>query len=122
MLIPAQMTGKIAGVLGLGRSGLAAAASLLAAGATVFLADDHKTPEQLPDGAHLRSWSDWPWTEIDLMVISPGIPHHLPAPHPAAARAAQAGIEVISEVEIALRARSALRARPAPSNGPKTPA
>ena len=33
----------------------------------------------------------------------------LPAPHPAAARAAQAGIEVISEVEIALRARPAAR-------------
>ena len=49
---------------------------LLAAGATVFLADDHKTPEQLPDGAHLRPWSDWPWTEIDLMVISPGSRTH----------------------------------------------
>ena len=63
------MTGKIVGVLKRKirsrRSGI-----LLAAGATVFLADDHKTPEQLPDGAHLR-WSGWPWTEIDLMVIGP---------------------------------------------------
>ena len=45
MLIPAQINGKVVGVLGLGRSGLAAAASLLAAGATVFLADDYKIPE-----------------------------------------------------------------------------
>ena len=109
MLIPAQMTGKIVGVLGLGRSGLAAAASLLAAGATVFLADDHKTPEQLPDGAHLRSFSDWPWTEIDLMVISPGIAHAHPAPHPAARLAAKHNVEVVSEIEIAMLAQPAAR-------------
>ena len=109
MLIPAQITGKIVGVLGLGRSGLAAAASLLAAGATVFLADDHKTTEQLPDGAHLRSWSDWPWTEIDLMVISPGIAHAHPAPHPAAKLATEHNVKVVSEIEIAMLAQPAAR-------------
>ena len=109
MLIPVQMTGKIAGVLGLGRSGLAAAASLLAAGATVFLADDHKTPEQLPDGAHLRSWLDWPWTEIDLMVISPGVAHAHPVPHPAAKLAAEYNVGVVSEIEIAMLAQPAAR-------------
>ena len=109
MLIPAKMAGKIVGVLGLGKSGLAAAAPLLAAGATVFLADDHKIPEHLPSGAHLRSWSDWPWTEIDLMVISPGIAHAHPAPHPAAKLAAKHNVEVVSEIEIAMLAQPAAR-------------
>ncbi len=109
MLIPVRMAGKIVGVLGLGRSGLAAAATLLAAGATLFLTDDHKTPEQLPEGAHLLSWSDWPWTEIDLMVISPGIAHSYPAPHPAVKLAAENNVEVVSEIEIAMLAQPAAR-------------
>ncbi len=109
MLIPAQINGKIVGVLGLGRSGLAAAASLLAAGATVFLADDYKIPEQLPEDAHLRPWSDWPWTEIDMMVISPGITHSHPTPHLAAKLAAKHNIEVVSEIEIAMLAQPAAR-------------
>ncbi len=109
MLVPVQMTGKIVGVLGLGRSGLAAAASLLAAGATVFLADDHKIPEQLPDYAHLRPWSDWPWTEINLMVISPGIAHSHPTPHLAATLAAKHNIKVVSEIEIAMLAKPEAR-------------
>ena len=109
MLIPTQINGKIVGVLGLGRSGLAAAASLLAAGATVFLADDYKIPKHLPEDAHLRPWSDWPWTEIDLMVISPGITHSHPTPHLAATLAAKHKIEVVSEIEIAMLAQPAAR-------------
>jgi UDP-N-acetylmuramoylalanine--D-glutamate ligase len=38
------------------------------------------------------------------MVISPGIPHDHPVPHPAAARALAAGVEIISEIELAMRA------------------
>ena len=105
MLIPAKMTGNIVGILGLGRSGLAAAASLLAAGTTVFLADDHKVPEQLPEGARLHPWPDWPWAEIDLMVISPGIARA----HPAAKRAAEHGVGVVSEIEIAMLAQPEAR-------------
>lgn len=109
MLIPAQLTGKIIGVLGLGRSGLAAAASLLAAGAAVFLTDDHNSPKQIPTGAQLHPWSDWPWTEIDLVVISPGIAHSFPAPHPAVKLAEEHGVEVVSEIEIAMLANPAAR-------------
>ena len=49
----------------------------------------------------LRAWQDWPWHDLDALVISPGIPHLHPTPHPAAARAAAANIEILSEVEIA---------------------
>ena len=109
MLIPTQMTGKIVGVLGLGKSGLAAAASLLAADATVFMADDHNIPKRLPEGAHLRPWSQWPWAEIDLMVISPGIAHAYPEPHPAAKLAADHDVNVVSEIEIAMLAQPSAR-------------
>ncbi len=109
MLIPAQMTGKTVGVLGLGKSGLAATTSLLAAGAAVFLTDDHHIPKRLPKDAQLHPWPDWPWTEIDLMVISPGIAHAFPAPHPAAKLASEYDVEVVSEIEIAMLAKPAAR-------------
>ena len=109
MMHPHSMSGQTVGILGLGVSGMAAARALAGVGAHLWLHDDSITPDQLPAGAQRADWQAWPWDRMDAMVISPGIPHHLPAPHPAAARAAQAGIEIISEVEIALRARPAAR-------------
>ena len=102
MLIPHIMSGQTVGVLGLGSSGMAAAASLDAAGVTIFAHDDNKPDTPLVNGT-LMAWQDWPWQDLDALVISPGIPHLHPVPHPAAARAAAANIEILSEVEIALR-------------------
>ena len=109
MLHPTNMTDLPVGVLGLGRSGMAAAQSLCAAGATVFMADDHATTATIPTGCRLVAWQDWPWESLALMVISPGIPHLHPTPHPAAAMARKHGVEIVSEVEIALRAKPKAR-------------
>lgn len=110
MLVPHSMSGAKVGILGLGLSGMAAARALSAAGAASWLHDDLAAPSgDLPAGATLRGWQDWPWEEMTSLVISPGIPHARPEPHPAAARAAEAGIEVISEIEIAMRAAPAAR-------------
>jgi UDP-N-acetylmuramoylalanine--D-glutamate ligase len=103
MLVPHIMSGQTVGVLGLGRSGMAAAASLDAAGATIFAHDDNKPDTRLTNGT-VMAWQDWPWQDLNALVISPGIPHLHPTPHPAAAHAAAKNIEIISEVEIALRA------------------
>jgi UDP-N-acetylmuramoylalanine--D-glutamate ligase len=103
MLVPHIMSGQTVGVLGLGSSGMAAAASLYAAGVTIFAHDDNKADTRLANGT-VMAWQDWPWQDLKALVISPGIPHLHPAPHPAAAHAAAKNIEIISEVEIALRA------------------
>ena len=103
MLVPHIMSGQTVGVLGLGSSGIAAAASLDAAGVTIFAHDDNKPNTRLANGT-VMAWQDWPWQDLNALVISPGIPHLHPAPHPAAARATAANIEIVSEVEIALRA------------------
>ena len=103
MLVPHIMSGQTVGVLGLGSSGMAAVASLDAAGVTIFAHDDNKPDANLSNGV-VMPWQDWPWSDLDALVISPGIPHLHPTPHPAAARAAAAHIEIVSEVEIALRA------------------
>ncbi len=104
MLVPHDMKGQVIGVLGLGGSGLAAIATLQAAGAHVFAFDDLKPQQDVPEINQI-DWQDWPWDKLNAMVISPGIPHRHPTPHPAAAHAYRRHIEVISEVEIALRAK-----------------
>jgi len=108
VLVPHDMKGQAIGVLGLGGSGLAAVAALKAAGAHVFAFDDVKTQQNTPQ-ITLTSWRDWPWEKLDAMVISPGIPHNYPEPHPAAAHASCHQIPIISEVEIALRAKPKAR-------------
>lgn len=105
MLVPHSMSGIKVGILGLGLSGMAAAHALATAGARLWLHDDNAAPRgEVPQGAQLCGWQDWPWDELTSMVISPGIPHAHPQPYPAAARASEAGVEVISEIEIAMRA------------------
>ena len=41
---------------------------------------------------------------LDALILSPGIPHGLPAPHPAAARAIAAGVPILSDAELLFRA------------------
>ncbi|MGB2251817.1 MAG: Mur ligase family protein, partial [Candidatus Puniceispirillaceae bacterium] len=108
MLVPNDMNGQIIGVLGLGRSGIAAVAALQAAGARVVAFDDEKHHYNLP-AVHMTDWRDWPWQDMAAMVISPGIPHRHPKPHPAAAHANSLQIEVISEIELAMRAKPQAR-------------
>ena len=108
MLVPHDMKGQVIGVLGLGRSGLAAIAALRAAGTNIFACDDIKI-EQNISGITITEWQHWPWDRLDTVVISPGIPHRHPKPHPAAAHAYRQRIEVISEVELALRAKPKAR-------------
>ena len=105
MLVPHSMSGKTVGILGLGLSGMAAAHALCAADATCWLHDDgRQAPDDRPAAMCAGHWRDWPWDRLNAMVISPGIPHDHPAPHPAAARARESGVEIISEIELAMRA------------------
>ena len=109
MLCPLNISGKSVGVLGLGRSGMAAAAALGAGGAALYLHDDQAAQQGTVfapvSGEAICAWQDWPWDKLDAMVISPGIPNQYPTPHPAAAKAALHNVPIISEVEIAMMAK-----------------
>jgi UDP-N-acetylmuramoylalanine--D-glutamate ligase len=100
MTFPSTLfTGRRYAVLGLGRNGLPAARALIAMGADVVAWDDRERPE----GLVLRD----PTAEIagfDALVLSPGIPHRLPAPHPAAAAALLAGVPVLSDADLLFQA------------------
>jgi UDP-N-acetylmuramoylalanine--D-glutamate ligase len=98
--------GRRYAVLGLGRNGLPAARALMAMGADVVAWDDRERP----DGLELRD----PTAEIgtfDALVLSPGIPHRLPAPHPVAAAALLAGVPVLSDADLFYQAVRAAGSR-----------
>ncbi len=103
-----DLAGKKVTVVGLADSGTAAARFLIQKGALV-LANDAKSPAELDRrldelvsmGASLVLGGH-PWSALedaDLIVVSPGVPKHLPA----LIKAEAAGKPVLSELELASR-------------------
>jgi UDP-N-acetylmuramoylalanine--D-glutamate ligase len=90
-----NLSGRHALVVGLGKSGDAAARLLRSRGAQVVAADD----KDLPFEGELRRVAPEALRGIDLVVASPGVPLSLPIFAEARSRA----IEVIGEVELASR-------------------
>lgn len=105
MLIPHHLTGKQIGVLGLGRSGIAVCQAVAQVADTAIYAhdDDAEVKPVLPDRVITAPPTDWPWRELDYLVISPGIPTRHPKPHAAAAMARTAGVAIICDIEILMQ-------------------
>ena len=97
--------GQDVAVLGLARSGLVSALALAAGGARVLAWDDSeaKRKEAAAAGVTLSPLADADFGKIRALVISPGIPHTFPTPHPVAARARAAGAEIIGDIELLAR-------------------
>ena len=93
-------------VLGLARSGLVAARALAASGARVVAWDDAERGRTAGQALNLdlRDLAQSEPLDWAALVMSPGIPLTHPTPHPAAARARNAGIEVIGDIELLGRA------------------
>jgi UDP-N-acetylmuramoylalanine--D-glutamate ligase len=99
--LPAYRDRQVA-VLGLARSGLAAAQALTASGAQVLAWDDdagtcHAAAVKGVSLADLGTAKPDEWAAL---VMSPGIPLTHPAPHPVAAKALAAGVPVIGDIEL----------------------
>jgi UDP-N-acetylmuramoylalanine--D-glutamate ligase len=102
MIVPTHLKDKKVAVLGLGRSGRSVAQSLLKAGAHVFAWDDQEGAREVAqkEGIPLINLLFLEWEDIDHLILSPGIPHHYPAPHPVVAQAQIAGLRPLSDIEI----------------------
>ncbi|MCW8861873.1 MAG: UDP-N-acetylmuramoyl-L-alanine--D-glutamate ligase [Rhodospirillales bacterium] len=100
------LSGAHTAVLGLGRSGMAVARALVRGGAMVAAWDDNsgRRAEAQSAGIPLVDLHARTWQEGDILVLSPGIPHTYPAPHPVAAAARAAGCAIIGDVELLARA------------------
>jgi UDP-N-acetylmuramoylalanine--D-glutamate ligase len=100
---PTLFSGKRFAVVGLGKNGLPAALGLRAMGAEIVAWDDNPTSRAAAHGLDLRDPAGGTF-DFDALVLSPGIPHHLPKPHPAAVRAVEAGVPILSDVELLFQA------------------
>ncbi len=99
-------SGRRVAVLGLGRSGLTAARALQAGGAQVTGWDDGEAAREaaardglaLADPARPGALDD-----VAALILSPGIPHLYPQPHPAVRAAWDAGVPVDNDIGLFFR-------------------
>jgi UDP-N-acetylmuramoylalanine--D-glutamate ligase len=93
------------GVLGLGRSGLVAARALAAGGARVMAWDDAPKAREkaAAEGVPIVDLKTADLSGMPALVLSPGIPHTHPAPHPVVVRARDAGAEIMGDIELLAR-------------------
>ena len=98
---------RLYAVLGLGRSGRAAAKALLASRRTVWAWDDDADVRAAAssEGLPLVDFGARDLGDSAALILSPGIPHTFPAPHPIVARARARGVEIIGDVELLFRAQ-----------------
>lgn len=101
-MIPVQgFDGQTVAVLGLGRSGKAAALALEAGGAVPVVWDDGAAARDAADaeGFTLRDLTkEGGFDGIARLIVSPGIPHLYPKPNPVIAAAWAAGVPVDNDI------------------------
>jgi UDP-N-acetylmuramoylalanine--D-glutamate ligase len=106
MIVSAAFSGKRYAVLGLARSGMAAAQALLASGASVTAWDRREGPrEELAGRATIADPLAIDLAGFDGVVLSPGVPLNT---HPIAAKARAAGVPLIGDIELFAQARAGL--------------
>jgi UDP-N-acetylmuramoylalanine--D-glutamate ligase len=108
MILVPEFADRSVAVMGLGVAGLATVRALVASGADVRAWDDSEAQQEMAraEGASIVDLVEIEWTDVDTLVLSPGIPHNYPAPHPAAIKAKLAGAEIICDVDLLGRAQT----------------
>ncbi len=106
MITAKVFSGKSYCVLGLARSGMATAAALLESGAHVTAWDRRKEPrEALAERATIADPLEIDLAGFDAIVVSPGVPLNT---HPLAAKAKDADVPIIGDIELFALARREL--------------
>ncbi|HUF55196.1 MAG TPA: UDP-N-acetylmuramoyl-L-alanine--D-glutamate ligase [Thermohalobaculum sp.] len=107
-MIPATgFEGRRVGVLGLARSGLAAARALAAGGAVPVCWDDGEAARAKAEAAGLELADlnrEREVASLDRLIVSPGIPHLYPEPNPVVASAMAAGVPVDNDIGLFFQA------------------
>jgi UDP-N-acetylmuramoylalanine--D-glutamate ligase len=102
MLLVPSMRDRTAAVLGLGRSGLAVCRALAASGARAWAWDDsqERRAAATEGGAAIVDLGSCDWERVDRLVLSPGIAHTFPRPHPVVLQARAAGVAIVGDIEL----------------------
>jgi UDP-N-acetylmuramoylalanine--D-glutamate ligase len=109
MIAASTFNSKSVALFGLGGSGIATALALKAGGAKVLGWDDNpdsvaKANSQGVETGDLRGAN---WKAFDSFVLSPGVPLTHPKPHWTVDLAHAANVEIIGDIELFVRERSA---------------
>ena len=106
MITSPAFSGKKYALLGLARSGMATLDALVASGAHCMAWDNRaEARDAAADKAEIADPMTADISGYDGIVVSPGVPLNT---HPIAARAQQAGVPLISDIEIFAQARGSL--------------
>lgn len=107
MIDLSQLQGRSFGVLGLGRTGMAAADALKAAGVKVTAWDDGLVGRAWAErgGIPLRRFATDGLGDIDTLVLSPGIPRTHPKPHAVVQMALDNSVRLVSDIDLLADAR-----------------
>ncbi len=99
--------GRRVAVFGLGSSGNATAAALVAGGAHVVAWDDSPASRLAAEkaGLPIGDLASADWSQVSALVLAPGVPLTHPRPHWTVERAHAAGVEVIGDIELFCRER-----------------
>jgi UDP-N-acetylmuramoylalanine--D-glutamate ligase len=102
MIDLSHLKGHKVAVLGLGKSGTAAIRALKAAGVDVAAWDDKVAGRSFAEreGVPIRDFGAEGMDGVDLVMLSPGIPRTHPHPHPAVARALEAGCRLVGDIDL----------------------
>ncbi len=105
--------GRRIAVFGLARSGISCAKALMLGGADVLAWDDSDASQQVAraEGLPVVNLHDVDFSQLDGLVLSPGIPLTHPAPHWTVIKAHAAKIEVIGDTEVFARQMQGTGAR-----------
>lgn len=100
--------GKKFGILGLGKSGIATALSLARNGASIIAWDDSPEGRKKAEsqGVQISSLDLNTLKNLDMLVVSPGVPLTYPAPHPVILNAKEAGLRLTGDLDLFYNAHS----------------
>lgn len=107
MITAPAYQGKTVGVFGLARTGMAAVHSLVASGADVWAWDDNEERREVVK-AVIKDLYEADITEMDALLLAPGVPLTHPEPHPLVTKANAAGVKLISDIDVWQAARKTL--------------
>ena len=93
-------------VLGLGRTGLSSLRALKAGGAETVCWDDNEASRETAaqEGFAVEDLTrDRPWEGVKALIVSPGIPHLYPEPHPVVSQAQAMGVVIDNDIGLFFR-------------------
>ena len=95
-----QYKNKYIGILGVGKSGLAAAKVLKNSDANIFVFDDYNPRPASVKRSNWKNYKLWPWENLTTLVISPSIPTNNSNKHEAIKLAFKNKVKIINEIDL----------------------